>query len=197
MKSAVRTDACLLVRASIVAAVWAFGYGLYRWYYALGGTFAMLGTPALAESQWRRINAIAGAMLFIAAALPVLVAKRWQGIRARPILLALSWVVAVACVSHALIGIVQRTASLAGVLTIDYPMWLTIDRRKADLQALFFNEPWFLIEGVLWAVIAWAGALRGARTGRWWLGSAIAATLVATAVGLLSAFGVIGKAIIG
>jgi hypothetical protein len=27
---------------------------------------------------------------------------------------------------------------------------LSNDRRQADLQALFFNEPWFLIEGLLW-----------------------------------------------
>lgn len=192
-----RPNERLLGRASVSAAVWAFGYGLYRWYYAMGGTYAMLGTPALTDQQWRRINAIAGAMLFIAAVLPILLVKKWQSDRARPILLALSWVISVACVSHASIGIIQRTASLAGLLTINYPFWLTIDRRKADLQALFFNEPWFLIEGLLWALIAWAGALRGSRISRWWFGSAAAATLVATVIGLLSAFGVIGKAVIG
>lgn len=33
-----------------------------------------------------------------------------------------------------------RTPSLAGLLTIPYPFWQTIDRAAADLQALFFND---------------------------------------------------------
>jgi hypothetical protein len=32
---------------------------------------------------------------------------------------------------------------------------------------------------------------------RWWIGTAIAATVVLTCIGLLSAFGVLGKIIIG
>jgi hypothetical protein len=39
--------------------------------------------------------------------------------------------------------------SLAGLLRIEYSptVWASIDRRAADLQDLFFNEPWFLVEG--------------------------------------------------
>ena len=157
----------------------------------------MLGTPALSEHQWRLINAIAGVLLFITAILPVALLNAWRSVRARPGLLILCWIITVACVSHALIGIVQRIASLTGLLTIDYPFWQTIDREKADVQALFFNEPWFLMEGLLWMLIAWAGGLRDSPVQRWWFGSAIAATIVATAIGLLSAFGVIGGVIIG
>jgi hypothetical protein len=157
----------------------------------------MLGTPAMSEHQWRMINAIAGVLLFVTAILPVALVNAWRSVRARRSLLILCWIIAVACVSHALIGIVQRIASLTGVLTIDYPVWQTIDREKADRQALFFNEPWFLIEGLLWTVIAWAGGLRNSPARGGWVGSAIAATLAATAIGLLSAFGVIGRVIIG
>ena len=91
----------------------------------------------------------------------------------------------------------MRVASLAGALSIDYPFWATIDRRHADLQALFFNEPWFLIEGVLWAAMAWVGALRGSRRRWWWIGSVATTIAVLTTVGLLSSFGVIGKWIVG
>ena len=185
-----------LIRYSWIAAGWAFYYGLYRWYYAAGGTFGMLGTP-LSQQQWRHINAIAGALLFVAAILPVAVLSKWRSPSARPVLLAICWVVAVGGVSHALIGIVQRILSLTGTLRISYPFWLTIDRREADLQALVFNEPWFLIEGLLWAAIAWEGALSVSPRRRWWLVSAIAAILTSTAIGLLSALGVIGKLIIG
>jgi hypothetical protein len=156
----------------------------------------MFGTP-VSQQQWRLINAIAGALLFVAAFLPVALLGAWRSPRARPALLGLCWVIAVSCVSHALIGILQRILSLTGTLRIAYPFWLTIDRRAADLQALFFNEPWFLIEGLLWAAIAWEGALKVSPRRRWWLVSAIAAILASTAVGLLSAFGVIGTLIIG
>lgn len=185
-----------LRRTSRLAAAWALGYGLYRGYYALGGTFGIFGTPVSME-QWRRINGIAAAMLFVAAMLPLVSVHAWGNRRARPVLLALCWIVTVGCVSHALIGIVQRIASLTGMLTIEYPFWQTIDRRTADLQALFFNEPWFLIEGLLWAAIAWAGALYDSTRRRWWIGTALAAIALSTSVGLLSAFGVIGQLIVG
>jgi hypothetical protein len=45
--------------------------------------------------------------------------------------------------------------SLTGVHAQSYPpgLWLSIDRQAADLQDLLFNEPWFFIEGCLWAVL--------------------------------------------
>ena len=185
-----------LRRVSRLAAVWSFGYGVYRSYYAVGGTIGMFGTP-VSLAQWRRINAIAGGMLFITAALALIVGNAWAYRHARPFLLALCWIITVGCVSHALINIVQRIASLSGALTISYPFWHTIDRRTADLQDLVFNEPWFLIEGMLWAAIAWAGALRESPRRLWWVGSAVAATIVSTTLGLLSAFGVIDRVIVG
>ena len=184
------------VRASRLAAVWSLGYGLYRCYYALGGTIGMLGTP-VSLAQWRRINAIGAAMLFITAVLAIVLVNAWAYRRARPFLLVLCWIITVACVSHALVNIVQRIASLSGALTISYPFWQTIDRKTADLQDLFFNEPWFLIEGLLWAAIAWTAALRESPHRLWWVGSAVAATIASTMVGLLSAFGVIGRMIVG
>ena len=64
----------------------------------------------------------------------------------------------------------QRLLSLSGKLTVRLPFWKSIDWRAADLQDLCFNEPWFLIEGILWGVIAWAAGLdrspRRASSGR-------------------------------
>jgi hypothetical protein len=156
----------------------------------------MHGTP-VSFAQWRRINAIGAAMLFLTAMLALVLVNAWSNHRARPFLLALCWIITVACVSHALIDIVQRSASLSGALTIPYPFWRTIDRRTADLQDLFFNEPWFFIEGLLWAAIAWTGALRESPRRLWWIGGAIVATIISTTVGVLSAFGVIGRMIVG
>jgi hypothetical protein len=116
--------------------------------------------------------------------------------RMRPILLGLCWLLAVGFTMHALVDDIERVLSLAGVLQLDYPLFTTVNRRVADLQDLLFNETWFLVEGVLWGVLGWMN-LRPSPARRWWLGTAVAAVLVLTGIGLLSGFGLIGKFIIG
>lgn len=156
----------------------------------------MHGTP-VSFPLWRHVNAIGAVLILAFAILPLLLLPAWRHRRARPLLLALCWIVAVGCVSHALIDIVQHAASLAGTLTINYPFWQRIDRRALDLQVILFNEPWFLVEGLLWAGIARAGALQASRWRWWWMGSALAAVAAATTIGLLRAFGVMAKVIVG
>jgi hypothetical protein len=184
-----------LGQLSWFAALWAFGYGAYRLYYAAGGTIGMFGTP-LSLEQWRLINAFAGFLLVGVALLTLAVREAWSG-RSGALLLALAWIILVACVSHAFIGIAQRLLSLQGALTIPYPFWQAIDRRQADLQALLFNEPWFLIQGLAWAALAWVGRLSGSPYSRLWIGSAIVGIVAATTAGLLTAAGVIRRVIVG
>lgn len=190
-------DEKILVRASRAAAAWAGFYALYRCYYAVGGTVGMFGTP-VSEAQWRLVNAVGGTIIAVLAFLPLALLGSWRHARRRPALLALCWVVAVGGVAHALTGMTQRVVSLAGIRAVTFPpFWRTIDRRVSDLQALFFNEPWFLVTGLLWATIAWGGALATSPRRRAWIASALAATAVLTALGLLSAFGAIGRRIVG
>jgi hypothetical protein len=134
----------------------------------------------------------------VAAALPIAALPLWRIPRARRVLLAVCWAVAVGCCTHALINSIQRVLSLAGLLRIEYPptVWASIDRRAADLQDLFFNEPWFLVEGLGFAALGWIALGSGGRR-RWWVGKAITAISVLTVVGMLSATGVIGRTIIG
>ena len=82
-------------------------------------------------------------------------------------------------------------------MSLNLPFWQTINQRDADLQDLLFNEPWFFVEGVLWAAIAWTAALSASPRRRWWVMSALAAIIALTVIGLLSAFGFIGRLIIG
>ena len=98
---------------------------------------------------------------------------------------------------HALVGITQRILSLTGMATFDFPFWASIDRRASALQALLFNERWFLAEGVLWGATAWSGGLGHSPRRTWWLVSAVVAILTLTVVGILSATGVLGRLIIG
>jgi hypothetical protein len=68
--------------------------------------------------------------------------------------------------------------------------------RDVVLLGLVFNETWFLIEVGLWFAIA-ATVLGPGPARGWWAASAIVAIGAATVVGLLSAFDVIGRAVIG
>jgi hypothetical protein len=183
-----------LAAVSLVAAGWALLYALYRGYYGLGGTVGMFGTPT-SWTEWRQINLVAAAILLVAAVLPVAALPLWQRPRLRPVLLAVCWVVAVGCTMHGLIDDVERVLSLTGRLRIDYPFFATVNRRAADLQDLVFNETWFLIEGILWAILAWISLGRSSSR-RWWVGTAVVAIAALTSIGLLSAFGVIGKFIV-
>jgi hypothetical protein len=146
---AARHDWRPLAPVSVALGAWGLAYALYRGYYAVGGTLLLPGRPA-DPAQFRLINAVAAVILVIAAALPIAVLPLWRIPRARWVLLAVCWAVAVGCCTHALINSIQRVLSLAGLLRIEYPpmVWAWIDRRAADLQDLFFNEPWFLAEGL-------------------------------------------------
>ena len=141
---------------------------------------------------------MAAVILGIAAVLPLAMLPLWSRRRIRPLLLALCWAVAVGCCAHAVIDIVERLLSLAGRLEIDYPasVWASIDRRAADIQDLYLNEPWFLLEGLAFGALG-ALHLRTRRGRRLWVGSAVAATLAASVVGVLSAAGILGRYVSG
>ena len=156
----------------------------------------MHGVP-VSHAQWMRVNTVGAVLLFAAAVLAIILADAWVHPRARPALLVFCWIVTVACVGHALIDIVQRIASMSGAISISYPFWQSIDRRTADLQDLLFNEPWFFVEGVLWARIGWVGSVRSSPRRAWWVGSVVGATVAASMFGVLVVFGVIDRVIVG
>jgi hypothetical protein len=159
-------------------------YAAYRLYYALGGTVGMFGTP-VSMNQWRLINGVGAVIIFILAVLPVATLPLWQRRQARLVLLALCWVIAVGCVMHALVDATARILSLAGVLHMDFPFFASINRRESDLQDLLLNEPWFLVEGLLWGGLGWFG-LASARSRRLWVASGLLATVILTVIGVLS-----------
>jgi len=96
---------------------------------------------------------------------------------------------------HATIDIARRVLSLIGMLYIQYPFWTSIDTRASDLQDRLFNEPWFLVEGMLWGAIAWTSGVHRSLHRVWWLSTGVAAILGLTVVGLLSA--AVGRSLVG
>ncbi|MBB4906058.1 hypothetical protein [Actinophytocola algeriensis] len=180
-------------RLAWVLGLWAFAYACYRAYYAAGGTFGMIGEP-LSDVEFRVINAVGAAIILVAAVLPV-VAVRVPGLRrALPVL---GWLAAVGCCTHALVNSTLRVLSLTGVHPTMLPsdVWRWYDRHVADLQDLLLNEPWFLVEGLLWAAFGYMFVAASRR--RAWVLSAAAACLALTVVGVLSGLDVIGSFRIG
>ena len=59
---------------------------------------------------------------------------------------------------HAVVDVTLRIFSLTGVHPTQLPdsVWLSFDRRAADLQDLLLNEPWFLVTGLLWGALGLA-----------------------------------------
>jgi hypothetical protein len=174
----------------VALAVWAAWYAAYRFYYAFGGHVGMVGQPA-PSVHFRHNNLVGGIIVLLAAALPVIALASWRYLAVRRSVMLIGWVAAVGCCMHALTLEILRVLSLTGVRPIHYPpgLWLSIDRKRADLQDALYNEPWFFIEGCLWALFALTAVRPEVRPG--WRRSAVVATLIALAVGVLSGLGAI------
>jgi hypothetical protein len=177
---------------AVALALWATWYAAYRFYYAFGGQVGMIGRPSPA-AHFRRDNAIGGAIIFLAAMLPLIAVSAWRHHAVRRAVTVAGWIAAVGCCMHALTLMTLRVLSLTGVHPTHVPagLWLTFDRREADLQDLLFNEPWFFVEGCLWAVFGVSAVHPSAR--RRWRRSVVVACVFATAVGVLSGLGAITK----
>jgi hypothetical protein len=179
----------------LVAALsfWGLVYAGYRAYYALGGTAGMIGTP-ISEADFRALNAFGAAVILVAGLLPWLVLRAAWFRRITP---ALGWVLAVGCCMHALVDWTLRVLSLTGVHPTQLPadVWVSYDRRVADLQDIFLNEPWFFIEGLLWAGLVLT--LVSSRVRRPWVVSALVAVAALTTLGVLSGLDLIGSFTVG
>jgi len=176
-------------RVAVIVAMWSFAYASYRAYYAAGGEIGMHGEP-ISIAQFRAINAVGAALIFVAGVLP-LIALRVGVVRRG--LAVFCWIAAVGCCMHALVDITLRIFSLTGVHPTQLPasVWRSFDRQAADLQDLLLNEPWFFIEGLLWAALGVAIVHQSKR--RTWIATAAVACLLLTVVGVLSGLGLIGS----
>lgn len=176
-----------------VLALWGFGYACYRAYYAAGGTFGLIGEPVSA-ALFQAINAVGAVIILGASVLPLIATRVRWAYRALPVL---GWLGGVGCCMHAVVDSTLRLLSLTGVRLTELPpsVWQSFDRRAADLQDLLLNEPWFLVEGLLWCALALSAT--SPHRQRAWLVSASAACVLLSVVGVLSGVGVIGSVHLG
>lgn len=191
-----------ILTACLAVSVGAVAYGLYRGYYALGGTAGQFGAPA-SPTQWLALNAFAAVALLAAAAVPLLTCVLWRWRAARVTLLVLFSMAAVGLAMHALTDEIQRALSLTGLAArwhVALPAdsmagWRWKDQRAADLQDALLNEPWFLAEGILCGCLVRL-ALENPRRRRWWTVAAVLAVLGMTAYGVLTSVGAVSRAIV-
>jgi hypothetical protein len=173
--------------------VWALAYAAYRAYYAAGGKLGMIGRP-VSDAQFRAVNAGGAGIVLLGALLPPVLVR---AARLRPAVPMLGWIVGVGCCMHAFVDGTLRLLSVTGVHATQLPaqFWEFFDRRASDLQDLLLNEPWFLVEGVLWAALGLACTQPSHR--RAWLVTASGACLLLTVAGVLSGLDVIGSFRVG
>jgi hypothetical protein len=171
-------------------ALWAAWYAAYRFYYAFGGQIGMVGRPAPA-AHFRDDNLVGAIIILTAGLLPVAAVWGWRHRTIRGLVTTVGWVATVGSCMHALTLEILRILSLSGLHPMHYPpgVWVSLDRHQADLQDALFNEPWFLITGLLCARFALTAVKPASRP--LWTRSAAVATFLSLMVGVLSGLGAI------
>jgi hypothetical protein len=177
-----RTDRTLVVFATMLS-VWSVGYLVPHLYWALGGTIGLSAVKPSASAlpEWRAINGAASGVL----ALPALVAAALVRARRGAVktgLLLITLAGSAIAASHGVYGIVYRSLIIAGAIDVDGRSF-DASRHGWVIWDLLVFEPWFLIEGLLFAALGGAATSRSSRP-RWIVGCA-AATALATVTGLI------------
>jgi hypothetical protein len=162
--------------------IWSVGYMLPHLYWALGGTAGLsLLLPSAAElPQWKLINWVASVILTAAGLLGIaFVYLKRRGFLSRLMLAVALFGCAVAA-SHGFYGIIYRILQLTGVIGAEVSPF----GAKSLWADLLLFEPWFLIEGILLAIVGWC-YLDQPRHRRIWLTLCVIATIALIFTGLL------------
>lgn len=140
---------------------WAVMYAVFvRFYQAAGGT---LGLPGQFEDPQVIYmgSYMAGVFILTCGFILIILVKPWGrvvptwvpfigGRNVHPLILLIPTLACTAYViAHGISGIVTKSLLLAGVITIHFTGWISLDVHSMALWSLLFYEPWFLIMGIL------------------------------------------------
>lgn len=173
------------VRRNVFAAAlaaWSIAYVLPHLYWGLGGTLGLSAVKPTASAleDWRAINLAASGVLVLPAVIAVALIRGRPG-RTRSSVLVVTVVGAAIAASHGIYGITYRALMIAGVIDVDGEPF-DLSRHGWVIWDLVVFEPWFLIEGVLFAGAGGAAVAAESRR-RWTVVCAIAVT-AATLTGI-------------
>lgn len=174
-----------LVWWAAALAVWSTLYALAHVYWAAGGHagFSLLKPAATELATWQEINAMASVVLMVPVGVAVGLTLSGQRPRVRRTLPAGCLIGASIAASHGAFGIVYRILNVASVVDIDGRAFEPSTDGWVVWDLVLF-EPWFLIEGILFAGTGWA-ALTTDRDQRRWLTACAFGATAATIIGLL------------
>lgn len=163
---------------------WSLLYVVPHLYWAVGGElgFSALKPSATAQDGWQAINAAASLILLLPVAIGLALPRAQSRRLARALLLAACLGGASIAVSHGVFGMVYRALIIVGVVEVD-GRGFTAAEHPWVLWDLFVFEPWFLVEGVLFAAAGWA-SMAGSESRRRWLAGCLVGTSLAIASGV-------------
>jgi hypothetical protein len=163
--------------------IWSAANGLLHFLWALGIGVSMLKPSALEIPQFKVAN-LAVAILLTAVGF---LGLAFIHLRGRNYLswwlLAVSLVGCSLSTSHGVYGVVNRILQIAGVVELESGPFGPIEHAYV-LWDLFLIEPWFTIEGILFAIAGWC-YLDSARSKRIWLLLCAVGVIVGLITGLV------------
>ncbi|WP_059173918.1 DUF3995 domain-containing protein [Bacillus sp. FJAT-27445] len=141
--------------------VWAVMYAVFvRFYQAAGGT---LGLPGQFENPKavQMGSYVAGLLIMACGFILIALVKPWGrvvptwvpfigGKNIHPLIILIPTLFCTGyLIAHGISGMITKALLLAGVITIQFTGWITLDVHSLALWSLLFYEPWFLIMGIL------------------------------------------------
>ncbi|WP_409275041.1 DUF3995 domain-containing protein [Neobacillus sp. SCS-31] len=141
--------------------VWAVMYAVFvRFYQAAGGTLGLPGQYKNPEAL-QMASYVAGVLIMACGFILIALVKPWgrvvpnwvpfiggKNIHRIFILIPTLFCTAI-LIAHGISGMITKALFLAGIITIQFTGWISLDVHSLALWSLLFYEPWFLIMGIL------------------------------------------------
>ncbi|WHY87168.1 DUF3995 domain-containing protein [Neobacillus novalis] len=141
--------------------IWAVMYAVFvRFYQAAGGTLGLPGQFEDPKGVYMG-SYMAGVLIMTCGFILIALVKPWGRIvptwvpviGRRSIHRLIILIPTLACtaylIAHGISGIITKALLLAGVITIHFTGWISLDVHSLALWDLLFYEPWFVIMGIL------------------------------------------------
>ena len=178
-----RSPSRCLVWSAYAVLMWSAAFGLLHLLWALGMGVAMLKPSALEISLFRVANLVTAVLLTAVGFLgPMFIHLRKRRFLSW-LLLAIAWVGCSLSTSHGIYGLIHRILQIEGVVELESGPFNPSEHAYVLWDLIVF-EPWFTIEGILFAIIGWC-YLEQARHRQIWVLLCIVGIIVGLITGLL------------
>lgn len=144
-----------------IGCLWAVLYAVFvRFYQAAGGTLGLPGQYKNPEAL-QMASYVAGVLIIACGFTLIALVKPWgrtvpawvpfiggKNIH-RLVILIPTLICTAILLAHGISGMITKALHLAGIITIQFTGWISLDVHSLALWSLLIYEPWFLIMGIL------------------------------------------------